>query len=108
MPHIKFHNLNENEVMSIAQNTVQTLSKAVDLPVDWFQFINLNSNITVIDNNDVKVCYVIVDWFKRNDTIKQEVVNILDTEIRKYDFKEVVIYFNELEGSNYFEDGASF
>lgn len=108
MPHIKFHNFTEDEVVTIFENTVTKLSKAIDSPVDWFQYINLNSKITIETTTDTKVCYVIVDWFKRADAVKKEVVDILDQEIRKHGFSEVVIYFNDLEKTNYFEDGSSF
>jgi len=108
MPYINFHNLTKDQILLISKDILHDISKIADCPSDWFYF-NGNDGFSII-NNEVRtdVCYVKIDWFKREGKVMHEIASLIDKSLKKLGFVETQITFNELEKSKFFEDGKCY
>ncbi len=108
MPNINVTNFSKEDLISLSQEVVTDLSLAIGCDIDWFNF-NSISNFLVAENKiNLTNCFVCVQWFKRDEQTKLKVVDILDEALRKRNYEEITIYFEELEKSNYFENKKQF
>lgn len=108
MPNINCSNLNEEKVIALSQATCAKLAQVIGCPIDWINYMVKNETIIIESEKNNDICFIEVDWFKRSDEIRDEVVNIFDEELRKLDYHEIVIYFNELDNDNYYENKQKF
>lgn len=104
MPNINCCNLNEKQVLDLSKATADELANVIGCPRDWLNYIVKSEKI--INENEInnEMCYINIEWFKRSDDIAVKVVNIIDKSLRDLGFKEIVVYFNELEKNNFFEN----
>ncbi|MFV0439797.1 MAG: DUF1904 family protein [Lachnospirales bacterium] len=108
MPHITFKNANyaiDNKKLKILNEEISHIVKS---PCDWFTFTFLNiENKTFQLGRDIKneIVFVDVNWFYRSYEVKEKVEKSLNDYLNSFDknSREIVIIFNNLEKSDYFE-----
>jgi len=105
MPYVNFHNLTQKQIMDVSKDILEDIARIVDCPTDWFCFNGI-AGFSIIDNElRDDVCYVKVEWFKRDEETIEKVTNLIDESLRKIGIKETVITFSDLDKKKYFEEG---
>ncbi len=108
MPNINCCNLSEEKVIKLSKKTCNKLAEKIGCPSDWLCYIVKNEQIIVESEINQETCYIEVEWFKRSDEVRDEVVNILDEQLREIGYKEIMIYFTELDVDNFYENKQKF
>ncbi|PAT01329.1 hypothetical protein CI105_07055 [Candidatus Izimaplasma bacterium ZiA1] len=104
MPHLRFRGCLLEEVKSINNELVKSLSDLLETPIDYFTIEYENSDFT----SKEKYPFITVLWFDRGEDIKQEVANIITDFMKEFKYDDVCVYFDDLKKENYFENKVNF
>ncbi|MDR1781459.1 MAG: DUF1904 domain-containing protein [Bacilli bacterium] len=104
MPHIKITQLNNEEVLSLSKEVLDDIVRVTNTPQHIIKFYATNTSIIL--NNEINNDCILVEvlWFNRPLTMKDEVAKILHNALLKRGFKEILIYFSDINGENYYNN----
>ena len=104
MPHIIVKGCSLEEVQSIKNNMITSLSSILDIPEEHFTLEHLNSVFV----SDERYPFICVKWFDRGPEKKQVVANTITDLIHTFHQGDVTVYFEDLIKENYFENKKHF
>ena len=110
MPHIRARGLEIEAVQKVAGNIVEQLAKATETPNDHFTFEYISSQFLTSGGVSPAYPYIEVLWFDRGQDMKSTVAVIIDKALRTVVDKntDITVVFSDLNGADYYENGAHF
>ncbi|MDR1781458.1 MAG: DUF1904 domain-containing protein [Bacilli bacterium] len=108
MPHLFFNNVKEEIVSKLAQELTLKLSQVSQIESDWFEYYVQTNKCYTQDAYQKNNAYIEVKWFKRTSDIKENIARHLNDYLHQHNYSNVVIYFNELDKDNYYENMEQF
>ncbi len=117
MPHIEISGLEIPRIKILSKELSESLSKAINCPIDWITFSvgALGDTNIFCDGNLIEdTAYIHVEWFDRGADVKQTVANIITEGVfntNKLEFPEIKtvdVIFVDLKKTDYFENGEHF
>jgi len=104
MPHLTVRGMKLEELKVIQEELLNGLSILLSTPVDHFTLEHEN---TIFISNE-SYPRVQVNWFKRTEELKQTTANLITDMIKRFNYEDVCVYFQDLDKSNYFENKNNF
>lgn len=110
MPHIRARGIDIEAVQNVAGSIVEQLAEITETPNDHFTFEYIPSQFLTSGGASPAYPYIEVFWFDRGHDIKSKAAVIIDRTLRTVvdENIDITVVFSDLNGANYYENGAHF
>lgn len=109
MPHLRVKGLEALAVAERSKELVDGLAKIIECDRNWFTIEILESKF-IFDGKDVQSpIFVEIYWFDRGQEIKDRVAEFIESILIEIDGeRDRTVIFNDLKGTDYYENGKHF
>jgi hypothetical protein len=109
MPHLRFRAVTEAQVQTLSETLVSDLAMAMETSEDNFSFEYIGSRFFEKSKSTASYPFVEVLWFARSQEIQDRAAVLITDKVRKLtQAQDVVVIFQVLEKSAYYENGKHF
>lgn len=110
MPHIRVRGLPLEDLESVSDTLVETLSELTDTPNSHFTLEYQSSVYLVVGGASPAYPFIEILWFDRGSDVKAKVAQAIDDLIRPLidAGQDITTLFRDIKGTDYFENGEHF
>ncbi|SBS27102.1 hypothetical protein MSP8886_00803 [Marinomonas spartinae] len=110
MPHIRVRGLPLDELESIADILIESLSEITDTPNSHFTLEYQAVTYLVAGGASPSYPFFEILWFDRGDQVKAKVALFIEDLVRSLvdSGQDIAVLFHDLNGNDYYENGEHF
>lgn len=110
MPHIRVRGLPFEDLEPISDTLVETLADLTDTPNSHFTLEYQSSLYLAVGGASPAYPFIEILWFDRGPEVKAKVAQAIDDLVRPLieAGQDITTLFQDLKGSDYFENGEHF
>ncbi len=98
MPYLHFINIKKPDVINFKKTSLKTFSEYADAKLQNIHIIHHNAEI--IDEENFGL--IKIEWLPRSKTTQEQVKNLLTSYLNKLGYKNIAIYFVNIEKQDYY------
>lgn len=109
MPHLVFRGIRKEDLVDFEKELLVNASDMINCPIDHFT-VEWQDTLFIsngIENNG-GYPFVNIFWFKRPLEQEKAIMQLITDAVHLKGYKDVCIYFHELNPKKYYENGISF
>lgn len=109
MPHIRFRAIDSKDVQKLSASLTPALAKSMGTSEDNFTFELLHTDFFALGKKITSYPFVEVFWFERPKEVQDLSARIITEQIKALcKAEDVVVIFQILQKSSYYENGNHF
>lgn len=109
MPHIRIRALEKKHVQNLSQSLVKDLAKTIGTAEDNFTFEWISSEFFFDGQATPAYPFMEVLWFARSQDIQDQTARLITSQVKaETQAVDVVVVFQVLDKSSYYENGEHF
>lgn len=102
MPHLKFTNVKQKDVILMSKELLEILSTEFGCPMEHITFDFLTSQRFFKGREVNDEVIIEIKLFKREEMIKKKVSEIISNYLKNLKYQTIVIIFEEVTSENYY------